>query len=62
MKMLFAAVALALSAGPSSAAEPQIGHMVYFQLKDRPRGRKKLVAACNKYLKSTTASSTSRPA
>ena len=52
MKMLFAAVALALSAGPSSAAEPQIGHMVFFQLKDStPEGRKKLVEACNKYLK-----------
>jgi len=33
------------------AAAPQIGHMVYFKLKDAtPENREKLVAACNKYL------------
>ena len=32
-------------------AEPQVAHMVYFELKnDTPDERKKLVAACNKYL------------
>ncbi|MBX9579875.1 MAG: Dabb family protein [Gemmataceae bacterium] len=32
-------------------AEPKIGHMVYFKLKDStPEAREKLVAACDKYL------------
>lgn len=33
------------------AAAPQIGHMVYFKLKDpTPENRQKLVAACKQYL------------
>ncbi len=36
----------------AEAAEPQIGHMVYFQLKDNsPAAKQKLVDACKKYLK-----------
>ena len=37
--------------GKKSAAGPQIGHMVYFTLKeDSPAARAKLVEACKKYL------------
>lgn len=58
-----AALAAALAAGltaPAVKAEPraaqkagpQIGHMVFFTLKDAtPENRKKLVAACEKYLR-----------
>jgi hypothetical protein len=36
---------------PPSAAEPQLGHMVFFALKDNsPEARAKLVAACDKLL------------
>jgi hypothetical protein len=39
-------------AGAARAEEPQIGHMVYFQLNDNsPEARLKLVNACKKYLK-----------
>jgi hypothetical protein len=39
------------SAEDKKSAGPMIGHMVYFKLKDNtPEHRKKLVAACEKYL------------
>ena len=39
------------SARKAQKPAPQIGHMVYFKLKDStPENREKLVAACNKYL------------
>jgi hypothetical protein len=39
-------------AAPAAAAEPMIGHMVYFALKDNsPEAVQKMVAACRKYLK-----------
>lgn len=44
----------AVEAEPKAArkAGPQIGHMVFFTLKDAtPENRKKLVAACEKYLR-----------
>ena len=47
------AVALAAPAAQDRTAKaaPQIGHMVYFKLKDpTPENREKLVAACKKYL------------
>ena len=45
------ALGLALTAPEEKAARPMIGHMVYFKLKDgTPDSRKKLVAACEKYL------------
>lgn len=38
--------------GGAWAEEPQIGHMVFFTLKDStPENRQKLVDACKKYLK-----------
>ena len=57
-----AALAVAFSVGltaPAVKAQPkaqtaglQIGHMVYFKLKDAtPENKKKLVAACEKYLR-----------
>ncbi len=37
--------------GSTEPAEPQIGHMVFFTLKDdSPAAREKLVAACKQYL------------
>lgn len=54
MTALVLAVALVLpTAAQDRAARtaPQIGHMVYFKLKDpTPGNREKLVAACKKYL------------
>ncbi|MDY3556506.1 Dabb family protein [Gemmata sp. JC717] len=53
MLRLFAAALVACCATLASAEDkkPMIGHMVYFKLKDNtPEGRKKLVAACEKYL------------
>jgi Stress responsive A/B Barrel Domain len=50
----FSAVAFTLVflAGSVRADDAQIGHMVYFQLKDSsPEARQKLVDACKKYLK-----------
>jgi hypothetical protein len=45
------AVLLAASAPSAGAADPYIGHMVYFKLKDgSPDAREKLVASCKKYL------------
>jgi hypothetical protein len=39
------------SAEEKKAGGPQIGHMVYFQLKEStPENKKKLVEACKKYL------------
>ena len=47
-----AAFAFVILAGSVRADEPQIGHMVFFQLKDSsPAARQKLVDACKKYLK-----------
>jgi hypothetical protein len=53
----FAAVALVavcahlVGAEDKKPVKPMIGHMVYFKLKDgSPDNRKKLVAACEKYL------------
>jgi hypothetical protein len=46
------AITVLFFAGSIRADEPQIGHMVYFQLKDStPDARQKLVDACKKYLK-----------
>ncbi len=45
--------AIAASVGMSSvlAADPQVGHMVYFELKDAsPRAQQQMVDACKKYL------------
>ncbi|ADB15335.1 Stress responsive alpha-beta barrel domain protein [Pirellula staleyi DSM 6068] len=49
---LLATTLLASSLATSlQAAEPQIGHMVFFTLKDNtPETRKTLIDACNKYL------------
>lgn len=46
------ALAIALTSPEAKVADkPMIGHMVYFKLKDNtPENRKKLVAACEKYL------------
>lgn len=47
----FALAALLAVSAPASAADPAIGHMVYFKLKDpTPAAKEKLVAACKKYL------------
>jgi hypothetical protein len=55
MLRAFVAVTLVAFCGAVASAEdkkpPMIGHMVYFKLKDNtPQNRKKLVAACEKYL------------
>src|SRR5436309_854140 len=55
MTALVLTVALVLPAAAqdrtAKKAAPQIGHMVYFKLKDStPENREKLVAACKKYL------------
>jgi hypothetical protein len=55
MLRLFAAIAIVACCTALASAEdkkpPMIGHMVYFKLKDNtPENRKKLVAACEKYL------------
>lgn len=51
---MLATIALAIVlTSPEAKADPKpmIGHMVYFKLKDNtPDNRKKLVAACEKYL------------
>jgi hypothetical protein len=40
-----------LTAHAAAAAEPQLGHMVFFTLKDKsPEAKKKLVEACKRYL------------
>lgn len=50
LALLFALV-VAFSAIHASAADPQVGHMVYFKLKDANEANcQKLVAACDKYL------------
>src|SRR5437763_2503570 len=49
--VLAVAVALTAPAAAQDKAGPQVGHMVYFKLKDpTPENREKLVAACKKYL------------
>jgi hypothetical protein len=51
-KLNAALIAFALFAVNARAVEPQVGHMVYFQLKDPSAAeKKKLVDACKKYLK-----------
>ena len=46
------AFTLLMASGSVRADEPQIGHMVFFQLKEgTPAERQKLVDACKKYLK-----------
>src|SRR5262245_2692344 len=52
-RVLAASVALALISGPALAADDaELGHMVYFTLKDNSDdAKKKLVEACKKYLK-----------
>ncbi|AMV23707.1 Stress responsive A/B Barrel Domain protein [Gemmata sp. SH-PL17] len=54
LRLLVAAALVACCVAPASAEDkkpPMIGHMVYFKLKDNtPENRKKLVAACEKYL------------
>jgi quinol monooxygenase YgiN len=52
----FAAFVVALVAGQPAPADakaaPQIGHMVFFKLKDAtPENKRKMVAACDKYLR-----------
>lgn len=52
IRIALAAFAFTLFAGSVCADEPQIGHMVFFQLNDSsPENRQKLVDACKKYLK-----------
>ncbi len=54
LKRLLPALALSLAfAYPAAADETtKIGHMVYFELKDKsPEAKAKLIAACDKYLK-----------
>jgi hypothetical protein len=52
LELSAAVVALVLLAPSVRADEGQIGHMVYFQLKDAsPAEKKKLVEACKKFLK-----------
>ena len=47
----FVLAALLAVSAPAFAADPAIGHMVYFKLKDSsPAAKEKLVAACKKYL------------
>ena len=49
---ILASYCLARSSAPAPAKEPMIGHMVYFQLNDNSDDTvKKMVAACDKYLK-----------
>ena len=48
---LFAALAIFASATNSTAADPQLAHMVFFTLaEDNQANRETLVAACQKYL------------
>lgn len=52
IRVIFVALSVFLFAGSSRADEPQIGHMVFFQLKESsPVERQKLVDSCKKYLK-----------
>jgi hypothetical protein len=49
--LAFSTVALAIDPPNDAPAKPQIGHMVFFKLKDNsPENQKKLVDACKKYL------------
>ena len=50
--LLVLALLIGTTFATARADEPQIGHMVFFQLKDNtPAEKQKLVAACQKYLK-----------
>ncbi len=50
--MLSLGMLLTAYSSTTQAADPAIGHMVFFQLKDNTKeNRAKLVAACEKYLK-----------
>ncbi len=49
--LLFGSLVVAMVHGEAGAAEPQLGHMVYFKLKDASdSAKKKMVEACHKYL------------
>ena len=51
LALLAAPVAFAQDKPQKKAADPLVGHMVYFKLKDATdENRQKLVAACKKYL------------
>ena len=52
MRFLIAVTALGLLSITARADETAVGHMVFFELKDKtPEAQKKLVDACYKYLK-----------
>jgi Stress responsive A/B Barrel Domain len=52
MRLLIALTALGLLSITARADETAVGHMVFFELKDKtPEAQKKLVDACYKYLK-----------
>jgi hypothetical protein len=52
MRFLVAVTALCALSITAQAGETAVGHMVFFELKDKtPEARKKLVDACYKYLK-----------
>jgi Stress responsive A/B Barrel Domain len=52
MRFLAAVTALGLLSITARADETAVGHMVFFELKDKsPEAKKKLVDACYKYLK-----------
>jgi len=52
MRFLVAVTALGLLSVTARADETAVGHMVFFELKDKsPEAKKKLVDACYKYLK-----------
>jgi hypothetical protein len=51
-RFLVAVTALAVLSATARADETAVGHMVFFELKDKsPEAKKKLVDACYKYLK-----------
>ena len=50
--LLFSLTAVLLMSLTSRADEPAVGHMVFFELKEKtPEAKKKLVDSCYKYLK-----------
>lgn len=52
MRFLVAVTALGILSVTARADETAVGHMVFFELKDKsPEAKKKLVDACYKYLK-----------
>ncbi len=49
--LLFGSLVVAMVHTDAGAAEPALGHMVYFKLKDNSdEAKQKLVTACHKYL------------